>query len=167
MSLWVKKLKFEVIFDVLRQNLTSDIKIWRNRCVHALLVIQKTQILASPRPTSRSQSGSCNPRLGWLGCHILQHFNFSLLPKHFLVQFDERIPKMPKKFNLVDVCPWKIIVLGAYNNHIMIPSEANFTHRRFSLSFIKTLRIRHILNYYTILWLTNVPRKKLSMKRAP
>ena len=53
-----------------------------------------------------------------LGCHILQHFNFSLLPKHFLVQFDERIPKMPKKFNLVDVCPWKIIVLGAYTANV-------------------------------------------------
>ena len=46
-----------------------------------------------------SQSAAPQP----LGCHILQHFNFSLLPKHFLVQFDERIPKMPKKFNLVDV----------------------------------------------------------------
>ena len=67
-----------------------------------------------------------------LGCHILQHFNFSLLPKHFLVQFDERILKMPRKSNLVDALvslwPWKVIVLGAYTSHIKIPSEANFIH---------------------------------------
>ena len=67
-----------------------------------------------------------------LGCLILQLFNFSMLPKHFLIQFDERIPKMPKKLFLDDVLgsliAVKVSVLYAYSNHAPNFFEANFSH---------------------------------------
>ena len=67
-----------------------------------------------------------------LGCLILQLFNFSMLPKHFLIQFDERIPKKPKKVILDDVLgsqiAVKVSVLYANSNHAPNFFEANFSH---------------------------------------
>ena len=55
-----------------------------------------------------------------------------MLPKHFLIQFDERIPKMPKKVILDDVLgsqiAVKVSVLYAYSNHAPNFFEANSTH---------------------------------------
>ena len=72
------------------------------------------------------------PSYWGLGCLILQLFNFSMLPKHFLIQFDERIPKMPKKLFLDDVLgsliAVKVSVLYAYSKHAPNFFEANSTH---------------------------------------
>ena len=55
-----------------------------------------------------------------------------MLPKHFLIQFDERIPEMPKTLFLDDVLgsliAVKVSVLYAYSNHAPNFFEANSTH---------------------------------------
>ena len=73
--------------------------------IYGTIITSCSKLTISPVPiiTLKLLNCMCVIHLPTLGCFILQQFDFSLLPKHFLVPFDVRIRKMPKKLKKVDV----------------------------------------------------------------
>ena len=87
-----------------------------------------TQVVSLSFPETTEEPG--------LGCFILQKFIFSYLHKHFLVPFDERIPKMPKNLKKVDVLrshkPSKCLLYGTYYSQVTNSIQNQIFHPRWS-----------------------------------